>query len=58
LRKIWEAMALFVIGIIFVGIISEAIKPFLPLIGLVVSFLLVGTVVVVVIRFIARRKSW
>jgi hypothetical protein len=58
LRKIWEAMALFVIGIIFVGIISEAIKPFLPLIGLVVSFLLVGTVVVMVVRFIARRKSW
>jgi hypothetical protein len=57
-RKIWEAMALFVIAIIFIGIISEAIQPFLPLIGIVVSCLILVTVVIVIVRFIARRKSW
>lgn len=58
MKKVWEAMALFIVLIIFINIVSTALEPFLPLIGIVVSFLIVMTVVVLGIRLINKRKFW
>lgn len=52
LRKGWEAVALFVVLLVVINVVATSIEPFLPIIGLVVS----GLIVYVIVRFAIRRR--
>lgn len=59
MRKAWEVLALFIVVIVIVGVVNDAIQPFLPIIGIVVSSMIVVTVAVLLTRLvIARKRFW
>jgi hypothetical protein len=58
MRKAWEVLALFVIVIVIVGVVNDAIQPFLPMIGIIVSAMIVLTVAVLLIRLAVQKKRF
>jgi hypothetical protein len=58
-RKVWEALALFVIIIIVLSIVSDAIQPYMPIIGITAAALILIALVILLFRLvISRRKFW
>jgi FtsH-binding integral membrane protein len=58
-RKIWEFLALSVILIIVMGIVSDAVAPYLPIVGMVIASMMVLVVAILLFRLVlARRKFW
>ncbi|MCO4274253.1 hypothetical protein NG701_07400 [Pseudarthrobacter sp. HLT3-5] len=59
MRKVWEAVALFIVVIVLIGIVSEAIAPYMPIIGIVSAGLILLSVLILLFRLVyARRKFW
>jgi hypothetical protein len=59
MRKAWEVLALFIVVIIIVGVVNDAIQPFLPIIGIIVSAMIVLTVAILLTRLaISRKRFW
>lgn len=58
-RKVWEAIALFIVAIILISIVSDAVAPLLPIIGIVTAGLVMLAVAILLFRLLyARRKFW
>lgn len=59
MRKAWEVLVLFIVVIIIVSVVDEAIRPFLPIIGVVVSAMIIAIVGIVLARLaISRNRFW
>lgn len=55
LRKVWEALGLLIVLVIAVNLIIASLKPFLPILGLVV-IAIIGGALVKLLFF--RQKFW
>lgn len=53
--KAWSLLVFVVVAVILINVAIEAVKPFLPLVGLVVAILLI---VAIFRLLISRRKPW
>jgi hypothetical protein len=54
-KKVWEALFLFVVIMVVANVVVASIRPFMPLLGLMVVLVIIGGLIHVV--FI-RKKFW
>jgi hypothetical protein len=59
MKKVWEAIALLIVILILISIAQDAVRPFLPIVGIVVGVMIVVAVGVLLYRLVfSSRKFW
>ena len=58
MRRAWSFLWLVIVSFILITIAVEAIKPFLPLIGIALSLMILGAIVLGVLRLLYHRRRF
>jgi hypothetical protein len=56
--KAWGALVYVFVVIILIAVAVELVKPYLPIVGMTLAFMLLAVIVLVAVRLIRRRRRF